>query len=437
MLPRDMATSRVSAPPRAPREWPHVVIVGGGFAGVSAARQLANRPVRVTLVDRHNFHTFLPLLYQVATAGLEPADVAYPIRTIFGHADNVRFRHGTVADLDRARRVVVLDDGGELGYDHVIVTTGATASYFDIPGAARHALPLYSLADARRLRNRLLLALEEADVAAERSSVALNFVVVGGGPTGVETAGALSELIGIVIRRDGLRLDPSSVRVVLVDLAPRLLTAFPESAAKYAKRELESMGVEVEFGRSVVEVGPRSIRFADGEGWSAAAVVWAAGVTAVGTLAGRLEGPRGPGGRAVVGADLRVEGDEGVWAAGDAAAIPDGSGGYLPQLAPVAIQSGRHAARQVLATLEGRPSEPLRYRDKGIMATIGRRAAVAKLPHAGVIRGTLGWLAWLGLHLWYLVGFRNKLRVMINWTWRYFDWPSGPRLIVADAETAD
>ena len=437
MLARAMATTPVPRPPRGPEEWPHVVIVGGGFAGVSAARQLANRPVRVTIVDRHNFHTFLPLLYQVATAALEPPDVAYPFRLIFGHADNIRFRHATVADLDRARRVVVLEDASELAYDHVIVTTGATASYFDIPGAARHALPLYSLADARRLRNRLLLALEEADVAAERSSVALTFVVVGGGPTGVETAGALSELIGIVIRRDGLHLDPSKVRVVLVDLAPRLLTAFPESAARYAKAELESMGVEVEFGRSVVEVGARSIRFADGESWAAAAVVWAAGVTAAGTLAGRLEGRRGPGGRAVVGADLRVEGEGCVWAAGDAAAIPDGSGGYLAQLAPVAIQSGRHAARQVLAALEGRPGEPLRYRDKGIMATIGRRAAVAKLPHGGVIRGTVGWLAWLGLHLWYLVGFRNRLRVMINWTWRYFDWPSGPRLIVADAETAD
>ena len=416
---------------------PHIVVVGAGFAGVATVRRLANRPVRITIIDRHNFHTFLPLLYQVATAGLEPADVAYPIRTIFGHAKNVRVRHARVSKVDRERNVVVLDDDEEeISYDHLVIATGATASYFNIPGAQNYAMPLYTLADARRLRNRLLRSLENAEVAADKSSVAVNFVVVGGGPTGVETAGAVSELIDIVIKRDGLRLDPSMVRIRLIDLAPRLLTAFPENASQYAKRELERMGVDIEFGRSVVEVEAHAIRFADGERLEAAAVIWAAGVTAQGTLASSLDGQGGPSGRALVSSDLRLAGSENVWSIGDAAAIPNETN-FLPQLAPVAIQSGKHCAEQVLRVLDGQPTEPFHYRDKGIMATIGRHEAVAKLPHGGVIRGTLGWMAWLGLHLWYLVGFRNKLRVMINWTWRYFDWPSGPRLIVADAETAE
>jgi NADH dehydrogenase len=415
---------------------PHVVVVGAGFAGVSAVKHLSHQAVRVTIVDRHNFHTFLPLLYQVATAGLEPADIAFPIRTIFGHAKNVRVRHARVSSVDRARNVVVLDENEEMSYDHLVIATGATAAYFDIPGAKTYAMPLYTLADARRLRNRLLRALEDAEVAAEQSSVALSFVVVGGGPTGVETAGALSELIDIALKRDGLRLDPTKVRVRLVDLAPKLLTAFPETASTYSKRELERKGVDVELGRSVVEVEAHAIRFSDGERLEAAAVVWAAGVTANGTLASRINGHSGPSGRALVGADLRLVDSENVWSIGDAAAIPTDAT-YLPQLAPVAIQSGKHCALQILRLVSGESTEPFHYHDKGIMATIGRREAVAALPHGPVIRGTAGWFAWLGLHLWYLVGFRNKLRVMINWMWRYFDWPSGPRLIVADAETAE
>jgi len=292
------------------------------------------------------------------------------------------------------------------------------------------------LADARHLRNRLLVALEDADVRAEVEAPALTFVVVGGGPTGVETAGALSELIAITIRRDGLRLDPTKVRVVLVDLADRVLSAFSPPASRYAARALTRLGVEVQFGRSVVEVEEGAIRFADGERLETAAVVWAAGVTVGGTLADGLSTTPGPAGRAAVGADLRVVGHPNVWSIGDAAAVPFGATVY-PQLAPVAIQSGRHCARQILRVLAGEPTRPFVYHDKGIMATIGRRAAVAQLPRVGVIRGTLGWLAWLGLHLFYLVGFRNRLRVLINWTWRYFDWPSGPRLIVADAETAE
>jgi len=428
-------TSAAPSPPE-PDGPPHVVIVGGGFAGLAAARGLADRAVRVTLVDKHNFHTFLPLLYQVATAGLEPADVAYPIRTIFGEADNIRFRHGRVRQVDDARRAIVLDDATEIGYDHLVVATGSTAAFFGVPGASRFALPLYTLADARELRNRLLLSFEDADARAETAPVHLTYVVVGGGPTGVETAGALCELIKITVRRDGLRLDPTRVRVLLVDLTDRLLTAFPESAARYAARELSSLGVEIHFGRSVVEVEDGAIRFADGERVETAAVVWAAGVTASGTLADTLSELAGPGGRAPVDVDLRVAGSDHLWAIGDAAAVPSGAASFHPQLAPVAIQSGRHCAAQILRVLDGRATVPFHYRNKGIMATIGRRAAVAKLPHAGVIKGTLGWLAWLGLHLFYLVGFRNRLRVLINWTWRYFDWPSGPRLIVADAETA-
>jgi NADH dehydrogenase len=416
---------------------PHVVVVGGGFAGLATVRRLMNRPVRVTIINKHNFHTFLPLLYQVATAGLEPADVAYPIRTVFGHAKNINVRHASVKGIDQARNVVILATGAEISYDHLVVATGATASYFNIPGAARYAMPLYTLSNARRLRNRLLRALEEAEVASETAEVSLNFVVVGGGPTGVETAGALSELIDIAIKRDGLRLDPAKVRIELVDVAPRLLTAFPDSASQYAKKVLEKMDVDVELGRSVVEVGARSIVFSDGERFETAAVIWAAGVTANGTLADALDGPKGPSGRVLVDKDLRLVESENVWCVGDAAAIPGVASGFYPQLAPVAIQSGRHCASQILRAIAGEPLQPFHYHDKGIMATIGRRAAVAKLPHGAVVRGTVGWFAWLGLHLWYLVGFRNRLRVIINWTWRYFDWPSGPRLIVADAETAE
>ena len=415
----------------------HVVIIGGGFAGIATARGLAGKDVRVTIIDKHNFHTFLPLLYQVATAGLEPADIAYPIRTIFGHADNIRFRHGHVREVDHRRCVVVLDDGAEIEFDHLVVATGATAAYFGIPGASQYAMPLYSLADARRLRNCLLLALERAEVRAEHETVTINFVVVGGGPTGVETSGALSELIRIAMKRDGLRLNDSRVRILLVDLAPRLLTAFSERASAYALRELESMGVEVEFGRSVVEVEERAIRFADGERLETAAVIWAAGVTASGTLAHDLQATTGPGGRARVTPDLRLLESTNVWAVGDAAAVPLDATQFCPQLAPVAIQSGKHCAKQILRVVHGQSTSSFKYKDKGTMATIGRHAAVAQIPRVGVVRGLAGWLAWLGLHLWYLVGFRNKLRVMINWTWRYFDWPSGPRLIVADAETVE
>ncbi len=414
------------------------MIVGGGFGGLAAARALAGRRVDVTIVDQHNFHTFQPLLYQVATAGLEPADVAYPVRTIFGPDRNIAFRHGRMASVDLASSLVVLADGSELPYDHLIVATGAAAGFFGVSGAAEHARPLYTLGDARRLRNHLLATLEAADAHPERyDGGAPTFVVVGGGPTGVETAGALVELLEVSVRRDRLRIDAARTRVVLLDVADRLLGALHPKAGRYAADTLRARGVDVRLGVGVAEVRPDGVRLSSGEWLDAAAVVWAGGVSVDGTLAATLGADRGRGGRLVVESDLSLPGHPEASVVGDAAAVPIGpkTPGLCPQVAPVAIQSGRHAGRQVLARLAGRPTSPFAFRDKGMMATIGRRAAVTQLPGLPVVRGTLGWLGWLGLHLVYLIGFRNRLAVLLNWTWRYFDWPSGPRLIVADAET--
>ncbi len=423
-----------SSRPASPVE---VVIVGAGFAGLEAARTLAGTSVHVTIVDKHNFHTFLPLLYQVATAGLEPADVAYPVRTIFGSAPNVTFRHGWVVDIDDNLRSVTLKSGDTLHFDHLIVAGGATAAFYGVSGAADRSFPLYTLSDSRRLRNHLLLTLEAADVAGPLSDAPLTFVVVGGGPTGVETAGAIVELLDICVRRDRLRLNMDVTRVVLVEGGPRLLSSFPTSAGDYAARTLTSKGVELLFNTSVDAVEHDAVLLSSGERLATTTVVWAAGVTAAGTLAD-LTGTTVGSGRVRVDGDLRVHALTNVWAVGDGAAVPTGRGDEVcPQLAQVAIQSGRHCARQILATVEGRSTSNFRYRDKGIMATIGRRSAVAQLNSGLVLKGTVGWIAWMSLHLYFLVGFRNRLRVFINWTWRYFDWPSGPRLIVSDVNEVE
>jgi NADH:ubiquinone reductase (H+-translocating) len=414
---------------------PRVVVVGAGFAGLATGRALAGRAIETTIVDQHNFHTFEPLLYEVATAGLEPADVAYPVRTIFGREPNIGFRCGKVTAVDLEARTVSLGDGSRLEYDYLVVATGATAGFFGIEGAARNTQPLYTLSDARRLRNQLLGILEEADAHPERFDGGPTFVVVGGGPTGVEMAGALVELLSVSIRHDRLRIDPARTRVVLLDVADRLLTAFRETAGAYAEATLRRRGVDVRLGRGVTEVTADAVHLADGSVIHADAVIWAAGITVEGTLAASLPAPTTRGGRVVVEPDLSLAGHPEVFVVGDAAAAPLGRGreGGAPQLAQGAIQGGRHAGQQILRQVAGQPATAFSYRDKGIMATIGRRAAVAQLPRAPVVRGTIGWLAWLGLHLVYLIGFRNRLVVLLNWSWRYFNWPSGPRLIVEDA----
>ncbi len=418
--------------------------MGAGFAGLHTARALVGQPVEVTVVDRRNFHTFQPLLYEVATAGLDPGDVAYPVRAIFGRAPNVTFRYATVTGVDWERRLVLVEAGNPLPFDSLVVATGATARFFGIAGAERHARPLYTLSDARALRDHVLRRLEEVDAGPDRADDGtLTFVVVGGGPTGVEVAGALAELLDVSVRHDGFRFDRTRGRIVLVDALDRLLVAFDADAARYAADTLESRSVELRLGRRVRAVTAAGVELDDGSVVPARTVVWAGGVTVEGTVAGELGVATGAGGRLVVDEHLRVPGRPGVFAVGDAAAVPRGPGGTgdpaepCPQLAQVAIQSGRHVAAQVLRQLTGEALEPFRYRDKGIMATIGRRAAITQLPSGLVVRGTLGWLGWLALHLVYLIGFRNRVTVLVNWSWRYLSWTSGPRIIVGEATHPD
>jgi NADH dehydrogenase len=415
-----------------------VVIVGGGFAGLSAARALVGKPVEVTIVDQRNFHTFQPLLYEVATAGLDSGDVAYPIRAIFGRTDNVTFRFAAVTGVDWEHRHVALEGDEPLPFDSVIVASGATAKYFGIPGASEFSFPLYTLTDARSLRDHVLRQLERGDAdPALASEGPLTFVVVGGGPTGVEVAGALAELLDVAVRHDGFRFPRGAARIILVDGLDRLLTPFKPSAASYAADTLEGRGVELRLGHLVKAVTGTCVEFDDGTQIPTRTVVWAGGVTVENTVASTLGAASGANGRLLVDADLSLTGRQDAYGIGDAAAVPWGPGSddpvrICPQLAQVAIQSGDHAARQIINRIEGRPTLAFHYRDKGIMATIGRRAAITQFPNGLLVRGTLGWLSWLSLHLVYLIGFRNKVIVLVNWSWRYLSWGSGPRVIVGD-----
>ncbi|CAN5560505.1 NAD(P)/FAD-dependent oxidoreductase [soil metagenome] len=420
---------------------PQVVIVGAGFGGLAAAKELAHADVDVTLVDKNNFHTFQPLLYQVATSGLASADVAYPVRGIVGRQENLEFRQATVigADLEN-RRLHLQGEGHEvadLSYDHLVLAAGATTNTFGIPGVEHHGFPLYNLADAVRLRNHVLERFEAAD--ADPSLIedgALTFVVVGGGPTGVEVAGALTELFHMVLDRDFKHLDVGRARVVLVEMLPDLLTPFAKVSRRHARQALEARGVDVRTGAQVDRVRATSVELTGGELVPSHTLIWAAGVQA-NPVAAALGLPTGRAGRVEVSADLSVQGHQGVWAIGDVAAIADAKSKDsrpLPQLAPVAIQSGRHAARQIVGSLAGEGTKPFHYLDKGTMATIGRSRAVAELPFGIKLRGFPAWLAWLGLHLVLLAGFRNRLSVFVNWAWNWLTYDRGPRLIFRSKE---
>lgn len=416
---------------------PKVVVVGAGFGGIEVARHLRARPVDVTLVDQRNFHTFQPLLYQVATAGLNAADVAHAVRGLFHGQRNLRFRQATVTGVDWDTHQVHVADQPDLPFDHLVLAGGATVTHFGTPGAAEHGFPLYTLEDAVTLRNHIVEQFEAADTnpaALDRGG--LTFVVVGGGPTGVEMAGALAELFAMVFRKDYPALDVNRARVVLVEMQDHLLDPFSSPSRRHALDTLRARGVEVRLGVQVASVSADRVTFADGEVLVCQTLVWAAGVQA-NPLVAALGVAQERDGRVTVEPDLRIPGHPGGWAIGDIAAARDRSGQVLPQLAPVAMQAGRHVARQIGRVLEGRPTEAFRYRDKGTMATIGRRAAVAELPGRIRLRGGPAWLAWLGLHLVFLVGKRNRLSVLLNWAWNYLTWDRGPRLILRPGGSTD
>jgi NADH dehydrogenase len=411
---------------------PHVAIVGAGFGGLAVARSLDRHPVEVTLIDRNNFTTFQPLLYQVATAGLNAADVAHPIRGLFHRQRNLRVLMGEVTGVDWERREVLLEEHQPVPFDHLVLAMGAVATWFGVPGAAEHAVPLYTLEDAVEVRNHVVSRFEAAD--ADPSLVdrgELNFVVVGGGPTGVEMAGALAELFAVVFKRDYPTLGVGRARVVLVETRDRLLEPFHRSSQRAALDALRARQVEVRLEETVDEVTSDHVRFTSGEVLQARTVIWAAGVRAH-PVARAMGLPTTASGRVEVAADLSVPAREGVWAVGDVAAphARRGSGGVLPQLAPVAMQSGAHVARQIGRLAEGKPTQPFRFHDKGTMATIGRRAAIAELPGRIRLHGTVAWLAWLGLHILYLAGLRNRASVLLNWAWGYLTWDRGPRIIL-------
>jgi NADH:ubiquinone reductase (H+-translocating) len=407
---------------------PHVVIVGGGFGGLNAARRLARHPVRVTLIDRENYHLFQPLLYQVATAALSPADIAVPIRSILRGARNVRVVLAEATAVDADAKQVRLADGSLVGYDYLILATGARHAYFGHPEWEGLAPGLKSIEDATEIRRRGLMALERAEREpdpAERAAL-LTFVVVGGGPTGVELAGAMAEVGRRTVARDFRMIDPRRERVLLLEGGPRILATFPEDLAREAHRALTALGVEVRTNARVTDVSEAGVKVGD-EFIPARTVYWAAGV-APSPLVRTLGAPLDKAGHVLVEPDLTVPGHPEVYAIGDVATFLHQTGRPLPGVAQVAIQQGKAAADNVWRSVQGRPRARFRYRDLGNLATIGRGAAIADLGRIH-LSGFIAWLFWSGVHIYNLIGFEQRLLVMLQWAWLYVTFRRAARLI--------
>ncbi len=411
---------------------PHVVIVGGGFGGLNAVRALRRAKADITLVDRRNHHLFQPLLYQVATGGLAPSQIAYPIRAIVRRQRNTRVLLDEVLSVDVAAQELILREG-KISYDYLILAAGAEDSYFGHDDWERNAPGLKSLEDALEIRRRILLAFERAEreTSAVRRAMLLTFVIIGAGPTGVELAGAIAEISRRVMVSDFRSIDPRQARIVLVEAGPRILPSFPASISASAKKSLVRIQVEVLTDRPVTSVGVDSVGFND-QRIQAGTILWAAGVKAS-PLMKTLGVPLDRAGRVIVAPDLSVPGHPEIFVIGDAAAVGHQTGKPVPGVAPAAIQQGRYAAHNVMRALEGQPREAFRYRNMGNLATIGRSMAVAEF---GRIRlsGFVAWMLWLFVHILYLVSFRNRITVTFEWAWDYFTFQRGARLITGDID---
>jgi len=419
-------------PPASDRR-PRVAVVGGGFAGINAAMELRKLPVDVTVIDRRNHHTFQPLLYQVALAVLSPAQIAQPIRTILKKNTNTEVLMDEVTGIDTGLRQLKLSSGTVRDYDYLILATGATHSYFGHEDWAKYAPGLKSVEDAIEIRRRVLLAFELA----ERHMVEhgwhppLNFVVIGGGPTGVELAGAVSDIAKLYMKHDFRHIQPSMARVLLIEGSPRVLSTFPPDLSAKAQKQLEAIGVEVQLNKHVTEVGPNYVKAGD-ERIEAVVILWAAGV-ASSPLGRMLGAPVDKRGAVLVDQQLNPAELPEVFVCGDLAHIEQ-DGRLIPGVAQPAMQMGRHAAKVIAADLASRKRPNFRYWDKGDMATIGRLAAVAKIewPFKAHWGGFLAWVTWLVVHIYFLIGFRNRITIFSTWAWTYFTFADGARLITGD-----
>jgi len=418
-----------------PSSFPHVVVVGAGFGGLRAARRLAGLPVRVTVIDRNNYHLFQPLLYQVASAGLSAGDIAFPVRSALRRQRNAGFLLAEVQQVDLTNRRL-LTSAGEVEYDFLILAVGGQTHFFGQESLARHAFGLKTLADADGIRNHVLSLFERASHESDpqRRAAMLTFVVAGGGPSGVETAGALAELIRLGLSRDFPNLDVSGSRVVLLEAADHLLPAMPPDLQAAAEKVLRAKGVEVRLGARVDAYDGQVIELANGEKLPARTLIWAAGIRAV-ELVQNLPVEHGTGGRVRVLPTLQLPGFPEVFVIGDAALLEDEQGKPLPMVAPVAMQQADTAVENLGRLLRGQPLQPFHYRDPGMLATIGRNQAVAQIGRLH-LRGFIAWLMWVVVHVFQLIGIRNRLVVMINWVWDYFLYERALRLIQSSPSTS-
>ncbi|WP_425397328.1 NAD(P)/FAD-dependent oxidoreductase [Aeoliella sp.] len=417
---------------------PRVVILGAGFGGIGAAQKLRDAPVELTIIDRHDYHTFQPLLYQVATDELEPTAVGSPIRDLLHRHDNVAFHNCAVESIDLSNKQVVVEGMPPIEYDYLVMALGAVVNFHNTPGAAEHSFPLYTMKDAIRLHDHILKKLEEVDKnPALVDQGALTFCIIGGGPTGTELAGAMSELLHTELKADYPNLPIDQARVVLYEHSPHVLAHFKPKLRDYAQRALEERDVEVHTGSGVVDVTADAITLSGGEKVQTQTLIWAAGLQAS-PLTKSLGVELAPGGRVPVGPDLQVKDHPQVFAIGDMASITDGKTGQpLPGLGAVALQAGHHVGKTIEHLVEGKPTTPFKYFDKGNMAQVGRGAAVVELPTGGTLTGSIAWLAWLGVHLSLLSGAEERTSVFVDWGWNLLTHKRGKRILLSDEEHDD